>query len=157
MALYTVHVPDMTPDLVKRADLTRFVREGFNGWAFLFGGLFLLWHRLWLPVVLWIAALAVLVGLGSAAHLPPGPAMALGALLHLFVGVEGNDLRRWGLARRGFRMADVVSGARRDDAEYAFFAGQPEEPAATRAPSPRYVVRNATPAVIGMFPEDGSP
>lgn len=156
MALYTVHVPDSMPDLVKRADRTAFVREGFNGWALLFGFVFLLWHRLWLPVALWLGAVAGLVGLGWAFNLSPGPAMALSALMHLFVGVEGNDLRRWGLARRGFRFADVVSGARRDDAEYAFFAGQPDEQTAAPVPFPRYVVRNTTPAVIGMFPEEGS-
>jgi Protein of unknown function (DUF2628) len=59
MPIYTVHEPTGALDPVERGDGTRFVREGFNVWAFLFGPLFLLWHRLWLALAGWLLLAAL--------------------------------------------------------------------------------------------------
>ena len=155
MAIFTVYVPDEAPDLVTRADRTAFIREGFNIWAFLFGVLFLLRHRLWIAAAVWIAAVLALVATVVVFHPPVLPCVALAVLMRLFLGVEGNDLRRWGLERRGFRVVDLVSGAERDDAELIFFSRQPP-----KQPEPKPVQRwtkvpPTTPSVIGMFPEGG--
>ncbi len=128
MALYTVHVPDHISGLVERADRTVFVREGFSFRGFVFGWLFLAWHRLWLALVAWLVLAGVIAAGWWVLQLPPIALVVMAVLMHVFVGVEGNDLRRWRLARRRFRFADIVSGERRDEAEYAFFFRQPNDP-----------------------------
>lgn len=157
MALYTVHVPKDVPDQVRRADRTVFVREGFNLWALVFGWLFLIWHRLWIAALGWIVLAGAITYGAWLLHPPAGAVLTLFLLLHVFLGVEGNDLRRWRLDRRQFQLVDVVSGAGRDEAEIGFFHRQPDERRAATGPASRMVARAATPSVIGMFPgEDGS-
>lgn len=102
MTSWTVHVRDGQPVVL--------VAERFSLGAALFGPLWLLWHRAWIPAVLlccaWVAGVAVT---------PAGllPAVAVG--LVWFAGLCGRDMRRWSLARRGWREAHVVM-ARGEDA-----------------------------------------
>jgi hypothetical protein len=153
MTIYTVHVPHDASDHVQQADRTTFVREGFSIWGLVFGWVFLLWHRLWAALAVWIVLAAVLVTLASFKILPWEAAALFWGLMHLFVGVEGNDLRRWSLDRRRFSLADIVSGPGRVDAEYAYFVRQPEEVRSVASLPSRVVARDASPAVIGMFPD----
>jgi hypothetical protein len=156
VALYTVHVPSDAAGEAERADRTVFVRDGFNVWGFLFGWPFLLWHRLWAPFAAWLVLACAAALLWWALGLPTAPLALLAVVAHLFIGVEGNDLRRWALERRGYHPLDVVSAARREEAEYAFFLRQPDEPLATPLrPMPHFVQRELTPSVIGMFPDEG--
>ena len=74
MPVYTVHAPaGANPVVDGRTDRFAFVRDGFSIWAFLFGLLWLLYHRLWLAalgyLMLFVAAFAALWQLqaGSAA------------------------------------------------------------------------------------------
>lgn len=101
MRAWTVHLP---PDAAEPVLL----REGFSVWALLFGPLWLLWHRCWL------AALGALVLAVALAFLMPPLTLALAVLL----GLHGQDLRRWTLARRGWRLAHVVM-ARDEEAALA--------------------------------------
>ena len=158
MAIYTVHEPDEAPDTLTRADRTIFVREGGTFPGFVFGPFFLLWHRLWFALGGYILVAAALAGLRSFLHLDPLALGCLAFLMHLFIGIEGNDLRRWALTRRGYRFADVVGGADRASAEQTFFerrvAGIGGEPAIRPATS-WTAGADPMPSVIGMFP-DGS-
>lgn len=157
MAFYTVHVPKDAANPVRRADRTVFVREGFNPWALVFGGTFLLWHRLWIAALGWFVLTGAIIYGAWLLHPPAGAVLTLFLLLHVFLGVEGNDLRRGALERRRIQLVDVVSGAGRDEAEIVFFHRQPDEPRAASGPASRVVARATTPSVIGMFPgEDGS-
>ena len=79
------------------------VPEGFSLPAALAPMLWLLWHRLWLALVLYLA-LAVLAGLLLPA--PYGPALAI--LAQLMIGFHAQDIRRWTLARHGRPVAAVV-------------------------------------------------
>lgn len=92
MTSWSVHVRDGQPVVL--------VADRFSLAAALFGPLWLLLHGAWIPAVLlgcaWVAA-ALLV---PAALLP---AAAFG--LAWFAGLAGRDLRRWALARRGWREA----------------------------------------------------
>src|SRR3954471_16043306 len=56
MPVYTVHAPvaDGT-DPRSATDRFVFVRDGFHFWAFLFGPLWLAWHRLWLALIGYVA------------------------------------------------------------------------------------------------------
>ena len=58
MAVYTVHEPRPRRNEDTAApERYAFVRDGFYVWAFLLGPLWMLWHRLWLVLVLYIAAM----------------------------------------------------------------------------------------------------
>src|SRR5258707_1450023 len=62
MPVFTVHAP---VDAVRRADSDRFVfvRDGFHFWAFVFGPLWLIWHRLWLALAAYVVIVAAVIGL----------------------------------------------------------------------------------------------
>ncbi len=65
MAVYTVHEPLPRKDEAS-ADPERFVfvRDGFYFWAFVLGPLWMLWRRLWLVTLLYIAvSIGVQLGL----------------------------------------------------------------------------------------------
>jgi hypothetical protein len=157
MAIYTVHVPELVPDQLTRADRTVFMREGFSARAFVFGVLFLLWHRLWIASLVWLVLVVALVGGWLTLRPPFFVLVALLGLMHLYLGAEGPDLVRWALDRRGRPMRDVVSGASLSDAEAVYFGRQPAVPEAPTRP----VSRTSTPMppapdVIG-FSDAGTP
>ena len=83
-------------------------REGFSFAALLFGPLWLLGHRAWVP--------AVLLGCAQGASLllaaPFGGLLVAG--LAWAGGVFGGDLVRWSLDRRGYVLSDVVAASSYD-------------------------------------------
>ena len=84
-----------------------------------------------------------------------GAIVLAGQLLHVWVGLEGNNLRRRKLAWRGFRQVATVLAASRIEAEHVFFDGWASElaPAAVPPRTPAPPLRPATPEVLGLFPE----
>lgn len=60
MTVYTVLEPPPSGDDLRDAERVAFVRDGFSWLALLFPLLWLLWHRMWLVLVLWIAVVVVL-------------------------------------------------------------------------------------------------
>jgi len=97
------------------------VPEGFAWLGFLFGPVWLAWHRLWLPALLVLA-----VGLALGALLPAGLAVPAELGLQFLVGAHGQDLRRWRLARRGYAEAGVVAARDRDAATARLIDQRPE-------------------------------
>lgn len=87
------------------------VREGFSLGALVFGPLWLAAHRAWVPAIF---VLAAWIAIGTLTTGDLRDALSLGLLL--LQGVSGHDLRRWSLERRGFTLAQVVSGHRADNA-----------------------------------------
>jgi hypothetical protein len=83
-------------------------------------------------------------------------APALQALLHLALAFESAPIRRFGLARRGFRIVDVVTGRRVADAETAFFrkAGVTASTPANAVPG--VPAAHPRPAMVGLFPSAGA-
>lgn len=120
MAVFTVHEPPPSGDLMRDAERVAFVRDGFSWPAFLIPFVWLLWHRMWLVLVLWIAVV-VLLQWGTSLLGEPAPLIATVATA-LVMGFEASSLRRWTLERRRFRFAGVVAGADRSDCERRFFA-----------------------------------
>ena len=119
LKVYTVHVKPAGKDSPGDVVL---VREGFSFWAFLFQMIWALYHRLWL-----VAGLFLLIGLGGeflaqSLDLGPGAQLVLSLSVALLIGVEANNLRRWTLARRGYKETDVVAGYDLDEAEGHYFA-----------------------------------
>jgi hypothetical protein len=121
MPVYTVHAPAVTDASIVATDRFAFVRDGFHFWAMVFGPLWLLSHRLWLALIGWIAALAM-VDFGMKALGAGGMAVLLANfLIALLMGFEAASLRRWTLSRRSWRQLDIVVADDEESAERRFF------------------------------------
>lgn len=154
MAIYTVHMP---PN--EDAEKARFVREGVNIFALVISFLWLLWHRLWIAMLAYVAFILA-VGLASR----PFGAIAAGFLFLLpgiYLLVEGNELLRKRLARSGWRLAGVVQADSLADAELRFFGSEMStdatsgngEKASAEAIAPLSPKPVAPATGIGIFPE----
>ena len=61
MTVFTVHQPaPRKNEDVAPPDRFAFVRDGFYFWAFLLGPLWMLWHRLWLVLVIYLVGTAAI-------------------------------------------------------------------------------------------------
>ncbi|ABS62856.1 conserved hypothetical protein [Parvibaculum lavamentivorans DS-1] len=161
MRIYTVHELQGAP--LDGAGLV-LVKEGFSFPAFLFSWAWLLWQRLWIAFGFWlllVAATSFIVErlLGAEA------ATVCSLALQLLLGFEANDIRRWTLERKGYRLTGIVGGSSLEEAERNFFArwDGPLEvvPAAPSEPGPVWP-RRAPPAetsgserIFGLFPKAG--
>ncbi len=169
MSIYTVHEPPLrAAEAAPNPERFVFVRDGFYFWAFVFSVLWMLWHRMWLILLIYVA---VVVGLESALRYlgVSSPLLGLiGFLIALLVGIEAATLRRFKLARSGWKNIGVVSGDNLEDAERRFFdswlrrasdprpgptASPPGPPAAPPSPTPH---TSPAPDIIGLFPEPGA-
>ena len=102
-------------------DDTRFVKDGFSWPAFVFSGLWLLYKRMWIVFII-AAALQLLFGIAADAIAAPWWfKAAAGLLLSFILGLEGNALYRWTLARAGYEEEGIAAGDRVEDAEIRFF------------------------------------
>jgi hypothetical protein len=161
MSVYTVHEPPLrAAEAAPDPDRFVFVRDGFYFWAFLLAPLWMLRHRLWLVLLLY---LIVAIGLDQAiyyAGIGAGVIALAEFLLALLIGLEAATLRRFALARRGWRNVGVVSGDDVEDAERRFFdawvaTASAQRPAASAPSSPLPRVA-PTPDIVGLFPDPGA-
>lgn len=118
MHIYTVHVREGEIDSL---DNIRFVREGFNIFAFLFTVFWALYHRCWLLALSLFAANYALVALDQAQYLSEPSIGVIQLGINAVAGLVGNDYVRASLARRGYRLVDVVTGDNRVRAEQRYF------------------------------------
>ena len=102
-----------------------FVSDGFSWGGFVFTGLWALWNRMWI-----VGAIVISVSLlGSA--LPPALQLLLSLAVSVLMGLHGNDLLGWSLARRGFREIGLSSGDNLEEAELRFYGDAAENPSAS--------------------------
>ena len=156
MKIFTVHVP-VTRDgeVSTNLDRFRFVRDGFHFWAFLLGPIWMLWHGLWLVVLIYLIGIAgLMVGL-MALGLSSAVQFAVGFLIAVLIGCEAGSLRRWSLRRR-WTLAGLVAAPDRESAERRFF----ESWTGGAAPLPRLAplppampIAPSSPDVLGLFPQ----
>lgn len=166
MPVYTVHQPPSRPnETAVDPDRFVFVREGFAFWAFLLAPLWLIVKRLWLALVIYGVAMAVIVLALRFAGIAAVPRFLVLFLVSLLFGLEAATVQRWTLARRKWTQAGVVVADRLDEAERRFFAGWVERAPLARPAAPVTTVTPAPPAMraaasssypIGVFPEPGS-
>jgi hypothetical protein len=148
MTVYTVHLQ------AQDAQDASFVPEGFAWGAFVFTPFWLLWHRLWLAVILWCVAVAIIFATPLGLSLFAKELAVF--LIALFCGLEGNQWRRQKLTQEGKTLADIVTGDTRDDAEVHFFHRWQESTASATVPPPlpmRAAQVFATEPAFGLFPE----
>ena len=163
MAIYTVHEPPLKKDESEPSlDRFVFVRDGFYFWAFLLTPLWMLRHRLWLVLVCYIlitSALNIILHMFNAST---SVAVAASVLVSFLAGFEAGTLRRFTLARRGFRAVGLVVGDDLESAERRFFDSWMRGETLYTPPPPvaaAPVLLRPTPhaGVIGLFPEPGAP
>lgn len=116
--LYSVHI---NPSALRPYETAEFVPEGFNLMAFIFGGLWALYQRLWvLSFILFCLNIAID---GMAEHfgfsLLSMYVLQLG--LQVMVGFQANDARRIALVRRGYIVVDMVAANTLLQAEQRFY------------------------------------
>src|SRR5258708_35163156 len=146
----------------EQADRCIFLYERFNPGAFLFAPLWMIRHRLWLVLIVY------LVGMGLIAYGLRGSGAGwivvalVFALVHLLVGLEAATLVRWTRIRHGWRECGVVIADDLDMAERRFFDSRTAlrlaaKPAAMLSPGqlPATQVGPSHPDIIGLFPEPG--
>ena len=121
MPVYTVHAPSPNGADLRATDQFVFVRDGFHVWAMIFGPFWLLWHRLWLALLGYVAASVVGEVVLRLIHADPGARSVVMLLVGLLMGFEAASLWRWTLSRRDWRQIDVVVADDEDAAERRFF------------------------------------
>src|SRR6266446_3253730 len=122
MAVYTAHEPPPKRDGEPPApERFVFVRDGFSFWAFLFGPLWMLRHRMWLGFFGFVAVAASLEFAIRLLGLSGDVSVVVGLLLALLIGFEAGTLRRFTLARRKWTNIGVIVGDDRESAERRFF------------------------------------
>lgn len=163
MTTYTLHLPrDARPGDPSALEEAELVRDTFSWGAFFFTFLWFFFHRLWLAglgVLVLVLAFGTLM---QVLNVHPTAGTVAGLLLQALIGLEANSLRRWTLSRRGFKLADVVTAADKDEAEAKAFArwlDQAQAPAVSRnpAPVPAPVTLRRPDPVIGLFPDAERP
>jgi hypothetical protein len=124
MLTFTAHRKAEVLSHDEAADGVVFVKDGFSWLAFLVPLVWLVWHRVWRGLAGYVIAVTVLVGIGYLAGFPEGLATSLGMLLNLYMGLEGNNLRRKALMRRGYQeLADIAAGDG-EEAAWRFLANR---------------------------------
>ncbi len=103
--IYTVHINFSKTHANESAV---FVREGFNIFAFFFGVLWALYHRMW-RVAFWMVIVIGFLGAAEDLQLLDIRSVAiLQVAFNLVVGYWANDWLRANLSRRGYIMSDIV-------------------------------------------------
>ena len=166
MAVFTVHAPASyyATDVRTTPDKLVFVRDGFYFWAFVAAILWLIWHRLWLALLGYLALSLVAeiamwsLGVGA------GTRLLVMIIFALLVGLEAGSLRRWKLSRGKWRQLDVVVADTEEAAERRFFERWNERNARSNdrggltSPPPLPRASIAQPhGIVGLFPEPGAP
>src|SRR5262245_64828446 len=136
MPTYTVHAPQQprTIDALRATEQFVFVRAGFHFWAFVLAPLWLLLHRLWLALLIYVFGYGML-GFGlSLARASSNVQLIFALLLALLMGIEASSIWRWTLARRRWVTLGFVVAEDAETAERRFFSEWQKR--APDAPSP---------------------
>ena len=152
MRFYTVHIPAGGSGGDDGAlSRTVLVREGFNWLAFFFAPFWALAEGLWLAAALLIAALGAIIAVPLVLGLGPVPTVVLGLGYAVLAGMSANDLRRAGLAARGYRLAEVVAAPSRAQALIRYA----EAMAQASPPRPAFGAAASSPWSRGPDPNPG--
>lgn len=133
-----------------------FVKEGFCWPAFYMTVPWLLWRRMWLALIGYLIAIFAIISL--VAWLDGPLVWLINILFGLLIALEANNLRRWTLERRGYRLIGIASGANVSEAEFRFFALWAASSAKKTDPDPPLPSAfppTETTEVVGLFPMPG--
>ncbi|CAN1723570.1 DUF2628 domain-containing protein [Hyphomicrobium sp. 1Nfss2.1] len=120
MVIYTVHEPpNASANRLESAEQLLFVKDGFSWLAALLPAVWLLWKRMWLELIVFIALAGLIVWVFTALGAPDLGNGILFAIQVLF-GFEAGNLNSASLERRGWPLVGTVSGNSREDCERRF-------------------------------------
>jgi hypothetical protein len=157
MAAYSVFAPPLS-HAATGAERVKFVRDGFSWPAFILGPIWMLFHRLALVAVLWLAVVLVLGAVTRLVGVSSGTALLVFLLLAFLIGLEASTLQSWTLKRRGWREIGIVVADELEAAERRFFDElHDRDPAGSGTPvAGRIAMLDRSQGgsdVIGLFPE----
>lgn len=134
MRVYTVHHrQEASGSLTGLGEDVILVKDGFSWPAFFLAPIWLIYKRMWIVLAFYVAVAIALTVLAEMA-LAPDSAVFVGNLaVNLLLGLEGNDLYRWTLARRRYREQAAVVGHDLMTAEQRYFEGVTQAMARRRA------------------------
>ena len=154
---------------LEAADKSVFVKDGFSLGAFLVTPVWLLWRKMWLVFLAWLALQVAIAVLTSVLSLDQRAAAIVSLLVSLCFALEANALRSWTMRRQGWRFTGIASGHSLDEAEQRHFEGRPlASPVAPNQPAPGQHTSSTefpgpwsssvgqsggSPGVLGVFPE----
>jgi hypothetical protein len=122
LRFYSVHAEPWNPATTPQgADRTVMVKEGFSWPAFLISLPWLIWHRMWIVLLLYLALVLGLAALSEFGQVPDQAMTVASLAIALVLGFEGNSLLRWTLARRGYEEIGEVAAETPQAAEMRFF------------------------------------
>jgi len=122
LRFYSVHAEPWNPATTPQgADRTVMVKEGFSWPAFLISLPWMIWHRMWVILLLYLALVIGLAALSEFGQLPDQVMTVASLAIALVLGFEGNSLLRWTLARRGYEEVGEVAAESSQAAEMRFF------------------------------------
>jgi len=165
MSVYTVYEPPLRAgEIAPDPDRFVFVREGFYFWAFVLAPLWMLWHRMWLVLLLCVVIAAGIENASYYAGVGTAGVALIQLALAILVGLEAGTLRRFTLERRGYRNVGIVVGDDLESAEHRFFdawvdaasSRRAAPPAASPAPVAAVPRVSQAPDIVGLFPEPGA-
>lgn len=93
--------------------------------AFVLAPVWMLINRLWLALVMYIAAIVALELIMAAVGMHELWQALVGLAIHLVIGFEADEIRRLSLARKGWRAVAVVTGRDAEEGEARFLEGWP--------------------------------
>jgi hypothetical protein len=122
LVVYTVHEPpNASGDPIDRAARLVFVKDGFHWLAALFPAIWLLVKGLWLALIVFLVAAAVLTWGVEALGASPTLSGFLLLAVQIIFGFEASMIYTVALERRGWRMAGTVTGRDQAECERRFF------------------------------------
>lgn len=163
MKTYAIYHRSSSPTgVLADPDGAVFVKEG-PAWPALFiPALWALWNKLWLVAAGIVALELILAGLGKVTSLPASTMIPISLLVNFLIALEGNELKRWTLERRGYGLVGLVTAPSPYEAELIYFgrllAETPQErptPPAPRATQSALKLADS-PADNSLFPATGA-
>ncbi len=148
MAMYSAYLPASG-----NREEVRFISDGPSILALIVPALFLIWHRLWQALMVYVLVASALALMASTAS---NPMLALlPALPGFFLMLQGRDLVRAKLEQTGWEEAAAIAADNEADAQLRFFSMDlPQKPAVIAEVRAQTVpFKPKTPVASGIFPE----
>jgi hypothetical protein len=162
MPAFAILEPPGHADTAGHPDRFIFLHEKFSFSAFLFGPLWMIWQRLWLELLAYLASLAVVGSALYALEVGWPVIILIFGLIQLLLGLEATSLVHWMRVRYGWRDGGVVIADDLDLAERRFFdarfarrAAAASSAASDTAPISSAPLPPDRPDIIGLFPQPG--
>lgn len=155
MTTYTVYMPPQD-NLVQSEENFRLIPDAKATAALFFPPFWLIWHKLWLPLMVYFCVIVAIMILAFAS---PGIAVSyLSILPGLYLLLEGYELVRKNLENRGWQYAGIVEGENREEAEIRFIVNQSEsfseqKPMIANRQKPLMSSTGAKKDTMSLFPE----